>query len=274
MLESISTATPKEQPHVYSGPYMLPVDHSDKDTAMLWMTPVLASDIPELIRIMNLSPTISLGLCSSNMTYPYTEANGERFLNHQLGRRKELGFNSSFAIRLENSQGPMIGLVSCTPRDHANEGLCILDLPTNKIENLVTHPLEHTATNNSKVGQEEEARQAQAENEARQCKRADAEGKQVLRCGELGYWISDEQAGKGYMTRVVRFVLNNLTKEPEQGGYGYDRIHGEGFKDNPGTLRVMEKAGMKYNTTRLRYIPKFKSNKQCVEYIWDAACRA
>ncbi|KAG0241851.1 hypothetical protein BGW41_005197 [Actinomortierella wolfii] len=252
------------------GPYKIPPDSSKSDSETLWLTPVEMSDSPELFRIMNLSPAISLGLYSSNVVFPFPVESAQHFVKRHVQNRTTRGVNYSFAIRVgtPGRDSPMVGLVALDEHDHEHEGLCIRNPITNDIENLISHPL--TSGDDSMEQPSEEGpthfppQASQEENEARQRARAAAEGKQVLSCGGFGYWISDEHAGKGYMTRVVRYVLDHLCQE-----FGYHRFHADGWEDNLGTLRVMAKAGMTYNTTRTIYVPKFQANKQCVEYIWD-----
>ncbi|KAG0263648.1 hypothetical protein DFQ27_001659 [Actinomortierella ambigua] len=257
------------------GPYEILAP--SKDTPTLWLTPAEASDVPEFNRIMNLSPTISQGLYAESVVFPYPAENSRRFIERHVESRKRQGINYTFVIRIGSPEShvPMIGLVSLDKHDHGDEGLCVYDPTTDSVENLLTHPLvpvttaaaagesASIASTTAEAGPSQES--IQESNEAQQRVRAAAEGKRVLNCGVFGYSISDEHAGKGYMTRVVHYMLNHLRQE-----FGYDRVHAEGWEDNPATLRVMSKAGMTYNTTRTIFVPKFRSNKQCAEYIWDA----
>jgi [ribosomal protein S5]-alanine N-acetyltransferase len=59
--------------------------------------------------------------------------------------------------------------------------------------------------------------------------------------GELGYWLGLPYWNQGFMTEAVKSVVR----------YGFDtlklhRIHAAAFSRNPASIRVMEKAGMRF----------------------------
>ena len=58
---------------------------------------------------------------------------------------------------------------------------------------------------------------------------------------ELGYWIGKPYWGKGYCTEAARAVLKYGFEE-----LGLNRIHAHFMTQNPGSGKVMEKIGMKY----------------------------
>lgn len=61
----------------------------------------------------------------------------------------------------------------------------------------------------------------------------------------IDYWIREDEWGKGYTTeaskRILDFAFNELN---------LNRIESCGAKDNPGTWKIMEKIGLKYEGTR------------------------
>lgn len=61
----------------------------------------------------------------------------------------------------------------------------------------------------------------------------------------IDYWIREDEWGKGYITeaakRILDFAFNDLD---------LNRIESCGAKDNPGTWRVMEKIGLKFEGER------------------------
>ena len=55
---------------------------------------------------------------------------------------------------------------------------------------------------------------------------------------ELGYWLAEEHWGKGVMTEAVRQICREAFAR-----FDILRIFAEPFADNPGSRRVLEKAG-------------------------------
>ncbi|KAG0299212.1 hypothetical protein BGZ98_010254 [Dissophora globulifera] len=90
-------------------------------------------------------------------------------------------------------------------------------------------------------------------------------GEKMLRCGDLGYWISPEHEGKGIMTRVVVFALTKMARQE----FGYDRVHSEAWVENAGSRRVMERAGMRPTVGVPCFVPKFNATKEIAHYIID-----
>lgn len=68
---------------------------------------------------------------------------------------------------------------------------------------------------------------------------------------EIGYWLGINYWNKGYMSeacrRIIDFGFETLGLERIQAGY---------FTDNIASLRVMEKAGMRYECTLRSYVQK------------------
>jgi ribosomal-protein-alanine N-acetyltransferase len=66
---------------------------------------------------------------------------------------------------------------------------------------------------------------------------------------EIAYVISKIYWNKGYATEALHSVLRYLIND-----VGYARVEGGHFIDNPASGKVMEKAGMKYETTKQQNI--------------------
>ncbi|WP_404460525.1 GNAT family N-acetyltransferase [Sutcliffiella horikoshii] len=62
--------------------------------------------------------------------------------------------------------------------------------------------------------------------------------------GELGYWIGLPFWGKGYGTEAARAMVEFGFKK-----LGLNKVFAGAFADNPGSWRIMEKVGMKYEGT-------------------------
>ena len=58
------------------------------------------------------------------------------------------------------------------------------------------------------------------------------------RSAELGYWLAEEYWGRGVMTEAVRQICREAF-----GRFDILRVFAEPFADNPGSRRVLEKAG-------------------------------
>lgn len=70
--------------------------------------------------------------------------------------------------------------------------------------------------------------------------------------GELAYWVGKQYWGKGYGTEAVETLLE----------YGFNqlnlhRIFAASFTSNPGSWRVMEKIGLKYEGTLKQHVARF-----------------
>lgn len=85
------------------------------------------------------------------------------------------------------------------------------------------------------------------------------------RCGTIGYWLSPEATGKGIMTRVVDYALQQMARQL----MGYERVHGEAWEENTASHRVMERAGMQPAAPVPCFVPKFDQIKICAQYILD-----
>jgi ribosomal-protein-alanine N-acetyltransferase len=66
---------------------------------------------------------------------------------------------------------------------------------------------------------------------------------------DISYTIAKIYRNKGYATEALHSVLRYLIND-----VGYTRVEAGHFIDNPASGKVMEKAGMKYETTRKQNI--------------------
>jgi ribosomal-protein-alanine N-acetyltransferase len=67
-------------------------------------------------------------------------------------------------------------------------------------------------------------------------------GEDVFRhTAELGYWLGEEFWGRGVMTEVVPAFAHYCFKE-----FSLHRIFAKAFSSNPGSVRVLEKAGFAF----------------------------
>jgi RimJ/RimL family protein N-acetyltransferase len=73
---------------------------------------------------------------------------------------------------------------------------------------------------------------------------------------ELGYWVAVEEWGKGYATEAARALIDYAFRE-----LGLNRVHAGVFGDNPGSQRVLEKAGMKREGVRPQH--HFRIDRMC-----------
>lgn len=81
------------------------------------------------------------------------------------------------------------------------------------------------------------------------------------RSAELGYWIGVPHWGQGYATEAARAVTD----------YGFDtlglgRIYGQHFTENPGSGRVLENAGLRYEGTLRGHVAKWGERKDVAVY--------
>ena len=69
---------------------------------------------------------------------------------------------------------------------------------------------------------------------------------------ELGYWLGKAYWGKGYGTEAVKKMIEIGFKEND-----WNRISARAYTNNPASLRVMEKAGMKHEGTHRKELIKW-----------------
>lgn len=81
------------------------------------------------------------------------------------------------------------------------------------------------------------------------------------RRGELAYWIGKDYWGKGYGTEAVKALI----------AYGFrtlhlHRIYAAAFTSNPGSWKVMEKAGLTYEGTLRQHVARLGEFHDLVYY--------
>ena len=69
------------------------------------------------------------------------------------------------------------------------------------------------------------------------------------RRAEIGYWCALGHWGRGYTTEAVRALVDYGFR-----GLGLNRVYAQVFSDNPGSRRVLEKAGMTYEGARRQHV--------------------
>jgi [ribosomal protein S5]-alanine N-acetyltransferase len=79
--------------------------------------------------------------------------------------------------------------------------------------------------------------------------------------GELGYWIGKPFWGRGYGTEAARALVQ----------YGFEslqlhKIYAQAFTTNPGSWRIMEKIGLKYEGTLRQHVYRFGEFYDLAQY--------
>ena len=69
--------------------------------------------------------------------------------------------------------------------------------------------------------------------------------------GELGYWLAEPHWGKGIVTRAVGQICGEAMAR-----FGLVRVFAEPFANNPGSARVLEKAGFVREGTMRKHVIK------------------
>ncbi|AKG24629.1 GNAT family N-acetyltransferase [Calothrix sp. 336/3] len=78
---------------------------------------------------------------------------------------------------------------------------------------------------------------------------------------EMGYWIGKPCWGKGFCTEATAELLRYGFVE-----LGLNRIHACHFRRNPGSGRVMQKIGMKYEGSHRQHIYKWGEFEDTINY--------
>jgi ribosomal-protein-alanine N-acetyltransferase len=79
--------------------------------------------------------------------------------------------------------------------------------------------------------------------------------------GELAYWIGKPFWGKGFGTEAANAILKLGFEELH-----LNRIFAAAFTNNPGSWRIMEKIGMKYEGTLKQHVVKWGEYKDLTYY--------
>jgi len=79
--------------------------------------------------------------------------------------------------------------------------------------------------------------------------------------GELAYWVGKPYWGQGYGTEAAKALLQ----------YGFEvlqlnRIYAQSFTTNPGSWRIMEKIGLKYEGTLRQHASRFGEYYDLAQY--------
>lgn len=79
--------------------------------------------------------------------------------------------------------------------------------------------------------------------------------------GELAYWVGKPYWGQGYGTEAAKAVLQYGFKVLE-----LNRIYAQSFTTNPGSWRIMEKIGLKYEGTLRQHVSRFGQYYDLAQY--------
>lgn len=70
--------------------------------------------------------------------------------------------------------------------------------------------------------------------------------------GELAYWVGKPYWGMGYGTEAARALMKYGFEEKQ-----LNKIYAQTFINNPGSQRIMEKIGLKYEGTLRQHVARF-----------------
>jgi len=79
--------------------------------------------------------------------------------------------------------------------------------------------------------------------------------------GHIGYWLAKAHWGKGIVTEAAKKLLDMAFKHCD-----INRLEGTASSDNPASIRVLEKMGMKYEATLRSFLIRFDEVKDVVQY--------
>ncbi|KAG0232329.1 hypothetical protein BGW41_001904 [Actinomortierella wolfii] len=80
----------------------------------------------------------------------------------------------------------------------------------------------------------------------------------------LSFWISPEHSGKGYTSRAVLFVKDEIAIK----GMNARAVLACAFEHNKASQRILEKAGLKSIGVKSSFVPKFDRKMEHVSYAW------
>jgi len=85
--------------------------------------------------------------------------------------------------------------------------------------------------------------------------------KQQHNHAEMGYWIAEEEWGKGYGTEAAKALLNYAFNELH-----LHRVHAKFFTTNPASGKIMQKCGMQHEGTLASHLKRFDEWKDVALY--------
>ncbi|WP_108670354.1 GNAT family N-acetyltransferase [Peribacillus acanthi] len=74
----------------------------------------------------------------------------------------------------------------------------------------------------------------------------------VYQRGELAYWVGKSYWGQGYGTEAAKVVMKYGFEE-----LGLNKVFAQSFTNNPGSWKIMEKIGLKYEGTLKQHVVRF-----------------
>ncbi|KAF9585315.1 hypothetical protein BGW38_002928 [Lunasporangiospora selenospora] len=238
----------------------------------IFLTHFRHSDTAEVYRILNINSSISEGLHSANMTFPYPEERVRIFIERNKYRARNTGSTANvWAIR-ESVQGPVIGLFALDPCKHREEFYTC----TRDTYEPSTVPSLKTISGAAEAQAQKESISASVTNsnvtstepiEPTKSLVTEADQQEWLSCSSFGYWVSPEVSGRGIMTKVVTYGISQIARPV----FGFERVHGECWTENTASRRVMEKSGMRSATGTPVFVPKFNKVKDIAHYIFDTS---
>ncbi|KAF9081785.1 hypothetical protein BGX23_000457 [Mortierella sp. AD031] len=100
----ISTATPvvRNKDNKCSGPYLISKDPPH------YITPVELSDIPEVVRVLNINKDVYYG--TGSFEYPHLESHARTRIELRIKGNNEAGYTTCWAMRT-SPDGPLIGWI-------------------------------------------------------------------------------------------------------------------------------------------------------------------
>lgn len=205
------------------GPYTVPSSSSSSSSETFYLTPVHFSDVPEMVRLLNINQDVYNG--SALFQYPYLESHAqERIQRAHDTMSGPDNINTHFALRLGSPSptSPLIGWTHLHFEHYSDKH------PQPK------HPVTH----------------------------------KPLKVIEIGYWLSPEQTGKGYATRMANFVVQKIVFGSEaEGGMGCDIVRAVSYVENMGSRKVAERTGMKLEMeSKMIWIPKLQTEEEVCCY--------
>lgn len=201
------------------GPYLVSEDPPH------YLSAVSPSDIPEMVRILNLDDSVFRN--SSYFKFPYPEDLARIHIARADRVIETRGINAHWAMRT-SPEGKIMGWVSLHPV---------------KSKSPVTTPTTTTTaaalatTTTLDTSLPSDVKSSPVPESDTQLKDGSEPG---FKMGRTGYWVSPEYRNQGYAGRTLAYLLEEIAAKEQ----GFDLVQGEAFAENLASQRVMERAGM------------------------------
>ncbi|KAF9435832.1 hypothetical protein BGZ76_005407 [Entomortierella beljakovae] len=220
------------------GPYILSSVMPDQNNRLqeLYMSAVEFTDVPEMVRILNINQDVYNG--SALFQYPYLESHANDRIQRAHDTILTSGINTHWALRLRPAASASVSSTTTTTTTQTNDASETGATSSWPLIGWAHLHFEHYSDDHD---HNESTTATATTNEKPFHKRPvhPITGK-PLRVAEIGYWLSPEHTGRGYAAKMGKYLVDEIAFKD----MGCDIVRAVSYVENMGSRKVAERAGM------------------------------